>query len=68
MVFLWCDATLTSVGEERASLSAIVYLLLFGFCWRGFLFLFVLGMGYIILLWHSLSLLYNYYAMHSLAG
>ena len=27
---------------------------------RGFLFLLVLGMGYVILLWHSLSLLYNY--------
>ena len=26
--------------------------------WRGFLFLWVLGMGYIILLWHSLSLLF----------
>ena len=24
--------------------------------WRGFLFLCVLGMGYVILLWHSLSL------------
>ena len=24
--------------------------------WRGFLFLWVLGMGYVILLWHSLSL------------
>ena len=23
--------------------------------WRGFLFLWVLGMGYVILLWHSLS-------------
>ena len=29
--------------------------------WRGFLFLRVLGMGYIILLWHSLSLPYNYF-------
>ena len=29
---------------------------------RGFLLLFVLGMGYVILLWHSLSLPYNYYA------
>ena len=29
--------------------------------WRGFLFLWVLGMGYVILLWHSLSLPYNYY-------
>ena len=30
--------------------------------WRGFLFLLVLGMGYVILLWDSLSLPYNYYA------
>ena len=28
--------------------------------WRGFLFLCVLGMGYVIL-WHSLSLPYNYF-------
>ena len=27
---------------------------------RGFLFLWVLGMGSVILLWHSLSLPYNY--------
>ena len=27
---------------------------------RGFLFLWVLGMGYVILLWQSLSLTYNY--------
>ena len=31
------------------------------FVWRGFLFLWVLGMGYFILLWHSLSLPYNYF-------
>ena len=30
------------------------------FIWRGFLFLWVLGMGYVILLWHSVSLPYNY--------
>ena len=30
------------------------------FVWRSFLFLRVLGMDYIILLWHSLSLPYNY--------
>ena len=30
------------------------------FVWRGFLFLWMLGMGYVILLWHSLSLPYNY--------
>ena len=29
--------------------------------WRGFLFLWVLGMGYVIKLWHSLSLPYNYF-------
>ena len=29
--------------------------------WRGFLFLWVLGIGYVILLWHSLSLPYNYF-------
>ena len=29
--------------------------------WRGFLFLWVLGMGYVILLWHSPSLPYNYF-------
>ena len=28
--------------------------------WRGFLFFWVLGMGYVLLLWHSLSLPYNY--------
>ena len=33
----------------------------FEFVWRGFLFLWVLGMGYIIVLWHSLSLPYNYF-------
>ena len=31
------------------------------FVWSGFLFLWVLGMGYVILLCHSLSLPYNYY-------
>ena len=31
------------------------------FVWRGFFFLWVLGMGYVILLCHSLSLPYNYF-------
>ena len=31
--------------------------------WRGLLFLWVLGMGYVILLWHSLSLQYNYFVI-----
>ena len=34
--------------------------------WRGFLFLWVLGMGYVILLWHSLSLPYNYFTKFDL--
>ena len=33
------------------------------FVWRGFLFLLVLGMGYVILFWHSLSLPYNYFKL-----
>ena len=35
------------------------------FVWRGFLFLWVLGMGYVILLWHSLSLPYNYFLQYA---
>ena len=31
--------------------------------WRSFLFLWVLGMGFIILFWHSLSLPYNYFSL-----
>ena len=50
----------------RLGRRELIYLLLFtcnyvAFVWRGFLFLWVLGMGYIILLWHSLSLPYNYF-------
>ena len=36
------------------------------FVWRGFLFLWVLGMGNVILLWHSLSLPYNYFGIFRL--
>ena len=50
----------------RLGKRELVCLLLFtckyvGSVWRGFLFLLVLGMGYVILLWHSLSLPYNYF-------
>ena len=50
----------------RLGKRALICLLLFT-CnyvvsvWRGFLFPLVLGMGYVILLWHSLSLPYNYF-------
>ena len=33
--------------------------------WRGFFFLWVLGMGYVILLWHSLSLPCNTFGVQS---
>ena len=33
------------------------------FVWRGFLFPRVLWMGYVILLWHSLSLPYDYFIL-----
>ena len=33
--------------------------------WRGFLFLWVLWMAYVILLWHSLSLPYNHFTFFS---
>ena len=51
----------------RLEKRELIFLLLFT-CncvvsvWRGFLFLWVLGMGYVILLWHSLSLPFNYSA------
>ena len=50
----------------RLGKRELICLLLFtcnnvAFVLRGFLFLWVLGMGYVILLWHSLSLPYNYF-------
>ena len=52
------SGSITSVGEERANLSALScnYVVLL----ERFLLPLVLGMGYVILLWHSLSLPYNY--------
>ena len=61
--FVSRSGSITLVGEERANLSAIVYLLLCGFSWRGFLFLWVLGIGYVILLWHFRCLPYTYFAV-----
>ena len=62
VVYLYVNGSgsITSVGEERANLSAVVYLSLCGFSG-----LWVLGMGYVILLWHSLSLPYNYFPKFS---
>ena len=52
----------------RLGKRELIFLLLFT-CnyvfsvWRGFLFLWVLGVSYVILLWHSLSLPYNHFDM-----
>ena len=53
----------------RLEKRELICLLLFTYnyvvsVWRGFLFLWVLRMGYVILLWHSLSLLYNYFGLN----
>ena len=63
VVYLYVNGSgsITSVGERE-----LICLLLFT-CnyvvsvWRGFLFLWVLRVGYVILLWHTLSLPYNYF-------
>ena len=54
----------------RLGKRGLICLLLFTcnyvvFVWNGFLFLWVLGVGYVILLWHSLSLPYNYFVSMS---
>ena len=58
-LFVSVSGSLTSVGEDE-----LICLLLFTCNYmvsvrRGFLFFWVLGMGYVILLWHSLSLPFN---------
>ena len=40
-----CSGPITSVGEERANLSAMFTCYYVVSVWRGFLFLWVLGMG-----------------------
>ena len=62
VVYLYVNGSglVTSLGKRE-----LICLLSFTcnfvvFVWRGFLFLWVLGMGYVVLLWHSLSLPYNF--------
>ena len=65
VVYLYVNGSgsITSV-EER---ELVCLLLLTCNCvvsvWRGFLFLWVLWMGYVILLWHSMSLPYTYFTI-----
>ena len=70
--YMYCDIlcifvrSITSVGKEKANISAIVYLTcnyVVSVRW-GFLFLLVLGMGCVILLWHSLGLPFNYFVLY----
>ena len=57
------SGSITSVGEERELICLLLYTCNYMVSvWRGFLFLWVLGMGYVILLWHSLGHPYNYFA------
>ena len=51
---------ITWVGEERANFSASFICDYVVSVQRVFLFLLVLGIGCVILLWHSLGLPYNY--------
>ena len=53
---VYCSGSTTSVGEERASFSAIVSCNFVVFVLGRFLFLLVLGMDCAFLLWHSLGL------------
>ena len=60
-LYVSCSGSITSVGERE-----LICLLSFTCNYlvsvrRGFHFLWVLGMGCIILLWHSLSLSYKYF-------
>ena len=61
-LYVSCSGSNTSVGEEKANLPAINYLYVVSVR-RNFLFLLVLGMGCVILMWHSMSLPYNYYLL-----
>ena len=58
------SGSITSVGEERANCLLLFTCNYVVSVWRGFLFLWVLGMGYVVLLWRSLSLPYNYFSKY----
>ena len=55
------SGSITSVEEERANLSAVVYLKLCGFCLERFPLPLGAWDGLHCFLWHSLSLPYNYF-------
>ena len=51
-LYVSCSGSITSVGDTCNYVVSVR---------RSFLFLWVLWMGVVILLWHSLSLPYNYF-------
>ena len=62
VVYLYVSGSgsITSVGEERELICLLLFTCKYvASVWRGFLFLLVLGVSYVILLCHSLSLPYN---------
>ena len=59
-LYVSVSGSLTSVREERELICLLLFTCNYVVSvWRGFLFLWVLGIGYVILLCHSLSLPYN---------
>ena len=70
VVYLYVSGSgsITSVGEERKLICLDQLLFTCNYVVsvrRDFLFLWVLGMGYAFLLWHSLSLPYNYFSYNT---
>ena len=61
-VYVNGSGSITSVRKKRANCLLLFTCNYVVSVWRGFLCLLVLGVGYVILLWHSLSLPCNYYA------
>ena len=53
------SGSITSVLENFAYFSAVAYVKLFGICLERFPFPLGACTGYVVLLWHSLGLLYN---------
>ena len=56
------SGSITSVGAERELICLLLFTCNYVVSvWRAFIFLWMLGMGYVILLWNFLSLPYNYF-------
>ena len=67
-VYVNGSGSITSVGKRGLICLLLLTCNYVVSVWRGFLFLCVLGMGYVILLSHSLSLPYNYLSFSLMSG